>query len=112
MTSFNLEIIIRIILIRNFIKRDLPRPGDLGQTDMYKNPTSPQSPSQSIETLCAALLYMMSYYSHSKDPQLASEIARHLSWLKDAARLQGYKGLDETAGRLLALHWKNGESVH
>ncbi|MFL2550395.1 MAG: hypothetical protein ACJ0SM_02450 [Arenicellales bacterium] len=79
---------------------------------MYKNPTSPQSPSQSIETLCAALLYMMSYYSHSKDPQLASEISRHLSWLKDAARLQGYKGLDETAGRLLALHWKNGESVH
>ena len=79
---------------------------------MHEIPTSSQSSSQSIETLCAALLYMMSYYSHSKDPHLASEIARHLSWLKDAARSQGYKGLDETAGRLLALHWKNGEPVH
>ena len=79
---------------------------------MYKIPASSQSPSQSIETLCAALLYMKSYYSHSQDPHLATEIARHLSWLKDAARSQGYKGLDETAGRLLALHWKNGEPVH
>ena len=79
---------------------------------MHEIPTSSQSSSQSIETLCAALLYMMSYYSHSKDPHLASEIARHLSWLKDAARSQGYKGRDETAGRLLALHWKNGEPVH
>ncbi len=79
---------------------------------MYKFPASSQSENQSVETLCAALLYMMSYYSHSQDPQLASEIARHLAWLKDAARSQGCKGLDETAGRLLALHWKNGEAVH
>ena len=66
----------------------------------------------SIETLCAALLYMLSYYTHSPDPRLASEIARHLAWLKEAAHSEDCKGLGETAGRLLALHWKNGQPIH
>jgi hypothetical protein len=79
---------------------------------MYKILASSQPSSDSIEALCAALLYMMSYYSRSQDPRLASEIARHLSWLKEAAKSQGCRGLDETAGRLLALHWKNGQPVH
>jgi hypothetical protein len=55
---------------------------------------------------------MLSYYTHSPDPRLAAEIARHLAWLKEAAQSEGCKGLDETAGRLLALHWKNGQPIH
>ncbi len=72
-----------------------------------------QEPNQqSVETLCAALLYMMSYYPRSNDPQLATEIAKHLGWLEEAARSKGCTALGETAHRLLALHWSLGRTVH
>lgn len=99
----------RIVLIRNSksqVKHKL-------RQDSSTPSLSPSSKSEySIETLCAALLYMLSYYTHSPDPRLASEIARHLAWLKEAAHSEGCKGLGETAERLLALHWKNGQPIH
>lgn len=70
------------------------------------------SQNHSVETLCAALLYMMSYYLRSNDPHLATEIAKHLTWLEEVARSKGCKALGETAQRLLALHWSPGQTVH
>ena len=97
----------RIVLIRNSksqVKHKLRQD--------ISTPSLSSKSEYSIETLCAALLYMLSYYTHSPDPRLASEIARHLAWLKEAAHSEGCKGLGETAGRLLALHWKNGQPIH
>lgn len=54
----------------------------------------------------------MSRYSDSREPYLASEIAQHLSWLKEAARSQGCAKLDKTAERLLALHWQCQSILH
>ena len=68
--------------------------------------------NDSVEMLCSALLYLMSRYSDSREPYLASEIAQHLSWLKDAARSQGCAKLDKTAERLLALHWQCQPILH
>jgi len=70
------------------------------------------SQSPSVETLCAALLYMLSHYHRSNDPQLATEIAKHLTWLEEVARSKNCKALGETAHRLLALHWSPGQTVH
>ena len=75
-------------------------------------PNNQKPNQQSVETICAALLYMMSYYPRSNDPQLAAEIAKHLSWLEEAARSKGSNVLGETAHRLLALHWSLGTTVH
>ena len=74
--------------------------------------TAEGSQNDSVEALCAALLYMMSYYPRSNDPQLATEIAKHLTWLEQVAKSKGCKALGETAHRLLASHWSPGQTVH
>lgn len=79
---------------------------------MEESSVNSHTTNDSVEMLCSALLYLMSRYSDSREPYLASEIARHLSWLKDAASSQGCVKLDKTAERLLALHWRCPATVH